>query len=247
MAKTMRLDKLLSHMGIGTRSEVRKYIRHGWVEVDGAKPKSGSIHIHPETQTVLFKGAPVIYKEYVYYMMNKPQGVVSATEDARESTVIDLLEPEDQVFDLFPVGRLDKDTEGLLILTNHGALAHGLLAPKRHVFKTYEAVVDGPVNENDISAFKAGVTLDDGYQTLPAELEILSVGDHKSETRLTIYEGKFHQVKRMFESRGRFVVFLKRISMGPLKLDDALSPGEYRALTEDEVNQLLEQAGLSEE
>ena len=246
MAKTMRLDKLLAHAGIGTRSEVKKYVRDGWVEVDGVKVNSSSLQIDPKTQVVLFKGEPVIYREYVYFMMNKPQGVVSATEDRREQTVIDLLEEEDQVYDVFPVGRLDKDTEGLLLLSNHGGLAHGLLSPKRHVAKTYEAVVDGPVNGKDIEAFKAGVALEDGYVTLPAELEILSSGDRKSEIRLTIYEGKFHQVKRMFESRGRFVVFLKRVSMGPLKLDEALMPGEYRALTEEEEAALLAHAGLEE-
>lgn len=247
MAKTMRLDKLLAHVGIGTRSEVKKYIRHGWVEVDGAKAKSASVHINPETQVVLYKGEPVIYKAHVYFMMNKPQGVVSATEDRREQTVVDLLEEEDQFYDVFPVGRLDKDTEGLLLLSNHGGLAHGLLSPKRHVAKTYEATVDGPVNGKDIEAFKAGVVLEDGYVTMPAELEILSAGDHKSETRLTIYEGKFHQVKRMFEARGRIVVFLKRISMGPLKLDPDLMPGEYRALTDEEVEALLAQAGVGDE
>jgi 16S rRNA pseudouridine516 synthase len=242
----MRLDKLLGHMGIGTRSEVRKYAKYGWVEVDGKVVKISSVHVNPETQTILFKGEPVIYQEFVYFMMNKPPGVVSATEDARESTVIELLEDEHQGMSVFPVGRLDKDTEGLLLLTNHGALAHGLLSPKRHVFKIYEAIVDGPVTDADVQAFKTGVLLDDGYQTLPAELEIVSSEPHRSETRLTIYEGKFHQVKRMFETRGLTVIYLKRVSMGSLPLDESLEPGEYRALTREEVALLLEQAGLSE-
>lgn len=242
----MRLDKLVAHMGLGTRSEVRKFIRYGWVEVDGQHAKSGSQQIDPERQEVRFKGEPVIYREYVYFMLNKPQGVISATEDGRESTVIDLLAPEDQVFSVFPVGRLDKDTEGLLLLTNHGALAHGLLSPKKHVEKTYEALVDGPVGPADIEAFQKGVALEDGYVTLPARLEIISSDPNRSETRLTIYEGKFHQVKRMFESRGRLVLFLKRIRMGPLVLDEALKPGEYRELTEAEMADLLARAGLEE-
>lgn len=246
MAKTMRLDKLVAHMGLGTRSEVRKFIRYGWVEVDGQRAKSGSQQIDPAKHEVRFKGEPVIYSEYVYYMMNKPQGVISATEDGRDSTVVDLLEPEDQVMSVFPVGRLDKDTEGLLLLTNHGALAHSLLSPKRHVAKTYEALVDGPVGPVDQEAFQRGVVLEDGYVTLPAQLEILSSDQSRSEIRLTIYEGKFHQVKRMFESRGRLVLFLKRVRMGPLELDEALKPGEYRPLTEAEIEALLAHTGLEE-
>lgn len=244
MAKTMRLDKLLGHMGFGSRSEIKNYVKYGWVEVDGEHVKSASIHVDPQTQTVLFKGEMVVYKEFIYYMMNKPQGVISATEDKREKTVIDVLSDADRASQVAPVGRLDKDTEGLLILTNHGELAHGLLSPKRHVPKTYYAIVDGPVSEDEIRIFKNGITLEDGYLTQPADLEIISSGADRSETRLTIFEGKFHQVKRMFEARRRQVVFLKRLSMGPLELDSELKPGEYRELTQTETALLLERAGL---
>lgn len=172
-------------------------------------------------------------------MMNKPPGVVSATEDHQDETVIDLLEIEDLVFDPFPVGRLDKDTEGLLLITNDGQLAHRLLSPKKHVPKTYFAVIDGEVTERDIEAFKNGVTLDDGYKTKPGELKILKSG-LTSDIELTITEGKFHQVKRMFQAVGKRVIYLKRISMGPLKLDETLELGEYRELTDEELQKLKE-------
>ncbi|EOR23746.1 pseudouridine synthase [Niallia nealsonii AAU1] len=170
-------------------------------------------------------------------MMNKPPGLISATEDTREETVIDILQIEDSVYNPFPVGRLDKDTEGLLLLTNDGKLAHQLLSPKKHVPKTYFAVIRGEVGEGDIAAFKKGVVLDDGYLTKPGDLVILKAGE-TSDIELTISEGKFHQVKRMFESVGKKVIYLKRISMGPLELDESLELGEYRELTEEEVELL---------
>jgi 16S rRNA pseudouridine516 synthase len=178
----------------------------------------------------------------VYLMLNKPQGVISATEDSRERTVLDLLSDHYKHLDLFPVGRLDKDTEGLLLLTNDGKLAHNLLSPKKHVAKTYYAEVAGLVNEADLILFSSGVTLDDGYVTMPAKLVVLSQGDpllrKDSKIELTIMEGKFHQVKRMFLAVDKKVTFLKRISMGHLKLDEYLAPGEYRELTEEELQQL---------
>ena len=173
----------------------------------------------------------------IYLMMNKPQGVLSATEDANDQTVVDLLEFEDARYEPFPVGRLDKDTEGFVLLTNNGKLAHELLSPKKHVPKTYYAKVEGTVTEEDVNTFKQGVTLDDGYVTKPAELKVLK-SDQKSEIELTITEGKFHQVKRMFIAVGKKVIYLKRLSIGPLQLDKTLALGEYRELTETEIEQL---------
>jgi 16S rRNA pseudouridine516 synthase len=200
--------------------------------------KDGKVHVDPELDHVTLHGETVEYKQFVYIMMNKPQGVISATEDVYEETVIDLLEAEDALFEPFPVGRLDKDTEGLLLITNDGQLAHRLLSPKKHVPKTYFAIIDGRVTNEDVEAFKKGVTLDDGYVTKPGKLVILKQGS-SSEIELTITEGKFHQVKRMFEAVGKRVVYLKRLTMGPLKLDEDLELGEYRELTEEEIDALI--------
>ncbi|MFC4809082.1 pseudouridine synthase [Paenibacillus sp. GCM10023250] len=243
MAKRMRLDKLLANMGFGTRSEVKRAVKQGRVTVNGAVVKDFGMTLDPESSDVRFDGEAVVYRETIYVMLNKPQGVVSATEDARDRTVIDLLDPEDRILQPFPVGRLDKDTEGLLLLTNDGKLAHELLSPRKHVPKTYEALVRGDVDAEDQAAFKQGVTLEDGYETMPAEL---TIGDKEarpegihSRILLTIREGKFHQVKRMFEAVGKQVVYLKRVSMGPLRLDETLKLGEYRPLTEAELDALL--------
>ncbi len=233
----MRLDKLLGNNGFGTRKEVKQLIRKGTVKVNGTVEKDPGAHIDPAADAVTLLGEPVIHQEFIYLMMNKPQGVISATEDSRERTVIDLLTEEEQRFDPFPVGRLDKDTEGLLVLTNDGKLAHELLSPKKDVPKTYYAVIDQEVNEADVSAFAEGVTLEDGFETKPGILRILAAGE-RSEIELTITEGKFHQVKRMFEAVGKNVVFLKRLSMGTLQLDVGLAPGEFRELTEDEITEL---------
>ncbi|SFE99011.1 16S rRNA pseudouridine516 synthase [Paenibacillus catalpae] len=239
MGKKMRLDKLLSHTGYGTRSEIKKLVKQGKVTVAGKVAKDSGLLVDPELDEVAFDGERVLYREVIYLMMNKPPGVISATEDRRERTVIDLLEPEDQLMEPFPVGRLDKDTVGLLLLTNDGQLAHELLSPRKHVPKTYEAVVQGDVGEEDQELFKAGVTLDDGYVTMPAHLKILKKdsgeGGVNSFISLTIMEGKFHQVKRMFEAVGKKVVYLKRVSMGPLELDADLEEGTYRELTDEEV------------
>lgn len=240
--KKLRLDKILSHLGLATRSESKKLAKQGRITVDGQTVKDSGLQVDPELSAIEVDGEPVRYREFVYLLLNKPQGVVSATEDRYDRTVVDLLDAEYLAFEPFPVGRLDKDTEGLLLLTNDGKLAHELLSPRKHVPKTYEAVVLGAVNESDGQAFKAGVTLDDGYKTMPAELEIVRnyVLDHEdhSDIRLTIMEGKFHQVKRMFEAVGKKVVFLKRVTMGPLGLDPALAPGQYRELSEDELQAL---------
>lgn len=224
-------------MGVGTRKEIRKLAKAGRIKVNGSFASDPGMHVLPAQDEIEVDGVPIHYREFIYLMMNKPQGVLSATEDRFAEVVTDLLEEEHQVFDPFPVGRLDKDTEGLLLLTNDGKLAHQLLSPKKRVPKTYYAVVEGKVDENDRLAFGEGIVLEDGYQTLPGELTILASGG-TSEIELTIYEGKYHQVKRMFEAVGKRVTYLKRISMGPLQLDPNLEPGEYRELSKQEVDLL---------
>ncbi|PLT32232.1 pseudouridine synthase [Bacillus sp. V5-8f] len=233
----MRIDKLLANIGYGSRKEVKKLLKSGSVKVNDMVIKDAKEHVNPDSDIVTVHGEAVEYREFIYLMMNKPQGVLSATEDNYQETVIDILEPEDAVFDPFPVGRLDKDTEGLLLLTNDGQLAHQLLSPKKHVPKTYFAVIDGEVTNDDVLAFRNGVTLDDGYETMPAELKIVKSG-MRSDIELTITEGKFHQVKRMFEAVGKRVVYLQRISMGSLVLDEELELGQYRELTDDEIAEL---------
>lgn len=235
----MRIDKLLANIGFGSRKEVKGLLKSGAVKVNDIVVKDAKQHVDPVKETVTLNGEVVEYKEFIYLMMNKPPQVLSATEDYRDETVIDLLETEDQVFEPFPVGRLDKDTEGFLLITNDGKLAHRLLSPKRHVPKTYAAVIDQKVTEEDIIAFKNGVTLDDGYMTKPGILKIIKSGI-SSDIELTITEGKFHQVKRMFEAVGKKVIYLKRLSMGPLLLDEKLELGEYRELTNEEVQLLRE-------
>lgn len=235
----MRIDKMLANLGFGSRKEVKKLLKDGAVTVNDKAVKDSKQHVDPEKDVVMLNGSVIEYKEFVYLMMNKPPGVLSATEDTRDETVIDLLELEDQVYEPFPVGRLDKDTEGLLLITNDGQLAHRLLSPKKHVPKTYFAVIEGEVTEEDVEAFQKGVTLDDGYQTKPGELKILKSG-LMSDIELTITEGKFHQVKRMFQAVGKRVVYLQRLTMGPLKLDDSLELGEYRELTDEEITMLMD-------
>jgi 16S rRNA pseudouridine516 synthase len=238
----MRIDKLLANMGFGTRKEVKQLLKTGLVRVNDEIVKDAKTQVAPGEQLVTVNGEQVEYKEFVYLMMNKPPGVISATEDNHDQTVIDLLEHEDAIFDPFPVGRLDKDTEGLLLITNDGQLAHQLLSPKKHVTKTYYAHIEGVVGEDDVLAFEQGVVLDDGYETKPGILKILEAGP-LSRIELTITEGKFHQVKRMFEAVGKRVVYLKRIQMGPLPLDETLELGEYRELREDELELLRDHSG----
>jgi 16S rRNA pseudouridine516 synthase len=233
----MRIDKLLANLGYGSRKEVKKLLKDGAVTINNVIVKDAKEHVDPDKDIVTLNGETIEYKEFIYLMMNKPAGVLSATEDYAGETVIDLLEIEDQVYEPFPVGRLDKDTEGLLLITNDGQLAHRLLSPKKHVPKTYFAVIDGEVTDRDVAAFQYGVTLDDGYETKPGELKILKSGI-RSDIELTITEGKFHQVKRMFEAVGKRVVYLQRISMGPLVLDETLELGEYRELTDEEGKML---------
>ncbi|GKU79764.1 pseudouridine synthase [Paenibacillus sp. L3-i20] len=248
MAEKLRLDKLLSNMGHGTRSEIKRAVKQGKVTVNGLVVKDSGLIVDPIVQEVAFEGERVVYRNVIYLMLNKPQGVISATEDNKERTVIDLLEDHDKLLSPFPVGRLDKDTVGLLLLTNDGQLAHELLSPRKHVDKTYEALVWGDVGEADQQAFTAGVELDDSYLTMPADLIILDKIEEPigicSLIRITIREGKFHQVKRMFDAVGKKVLTLKRIAMGPLSLDESLSEGSYRELTDEEVELLRAHRGI---
>ena len=205
MSKKQRIDKILSNLGYGSRSELKKFCKNGLVKVNGKVINNPGVQVDVENDEIIFDGEKVTYKEFIYLMLNKPDGYISATFDKRDPIVLDLIDKEDLVFEPFPVGRLDKDTEGLLVLTNDGQLAHRVLSPKKHVPKTYYAKIEGIVTEEDIKAFAKGVTLDDGYETMPAELIILK-SDEISEIELTIHEGKFHQVKRMFESVDKKVI-----------------------------------------
>lgn len=230
---TMRLDKFLVEMKKGSRSEVKKLIKSGRVTVDGQTVREPEQKFDPERAQISLNGQTVSYASFEYFMLNKPQGVVSATEDRRFQTVVDLIDTARRK-DLFPAGRLDIDTEGLLLITNDGQLAHQLLSPKKHVDKVYFARVEGILPSDVKEQFAKGLTLDGDVKTLPARLELLKEGP-VSEVRLTIHEGKFHQVKRMFEAVGCRVIYLKRLSMGSLVLDETLAPGEYRRLTDDEL------------
>lgn len=241
----MRIDKLLANMGYGTRKEVKALLKGNNVRINGQPEKSPKTHVDPAEDQVTVMGEEVEYREYIYLMMNKPGDLISATEDAHEMTVIDILQPEDQVFDPFPVGRLDKDTEGLLLITNDGQLNHRLTSPKKNVGKTYFAIIDGKVTEEDIEAFAYGVTLDDGYKTKPGKLVIQTSAD-MSEIELTITEGKFHQVKRMFEAVGKSVTYLKRTKIGEMLLDEDLDLGEYRELTDSELKYLMDTTNLEQ-
>lgn len=234
----IRLDKYLADMGIGTRSEVKKTIQKKSVTVNGKVIQKPEQKIEPTTDEVRYKGNIINYEPYVYYMFHKPKGCVSATKDNVYPTVISYID-NPKGYELFPVGRLDVDTEGLLLITNDGVLAHELLSPKKHVEKTYYAKIDKAVTKEDVMQFAKGVDIGEAKSTLPSKLKILHAGE-TSEIQLTITEGKFHQVKRMFEAVGKQVTYLKRISMGNLQLDESLAPGEYRELTAEEIQGLKE-------
>ncbi|MFC5529174.1 pseudouridine synthase [Cohnella yongneupensis] len=275
MKTTIRLDKMLGNLGYGTRSGIKILVKQGAVNVNGQRAKDPGMQINPHKDVVVLDGETIQYRDTVYVMLHKPAGVVSATEDNRDRTVLDLLDTDVTVLSPFPVGRLDKDTEGLLLLTNDGKLAHELLSPRKHVPKTYRALVAGEVGSSDAAAFTQGVTLEDGYVTMPAQLSVLASATDPAAAiglsddvelnvaelseaaniarqaialdytesplswiELTIHEGKFHQVKRMFEAVGKKVLYLRRVSMGPLALDPSLSPGEWRELSEEEVDSL---------
>ena len=233
MSKQVRLDKFLADAGAGTRSQVKGFLKKGLVTVNGEPARKPEQKISPETDLIVFQGTVLSYTEFYYYMLNKPSGYVSATDDNTAPTVLSLLKGAPGK-DLFPVGRLDKDTEGLLLITNDGALAHRLLSPRHHVDKTYFVRADGAVTEDDCSRLEAGVDIGEDRLTLPARAALLSSGP-VSEVELTIHEGKFHQVKRMFQAVGKPVLYLRRLSMGSLMLDETLSPGQYRPLREEEI------------
>ena len=233
-----RLDKVLSNLGYGSRKEIKDLVKNGSVEVNGEVPKKSDFKVNPEEDVIKVDGEEINYRKYIYLLMNKPDGVVSATVDNHDETVIDILEPEYQAFEPFPVGRLDKDTVGLLLITNDGKLNHRLISPKNHIDKVYYAEIDKPVDEKDVEAFKKGIVIDDGYKCMPAKLNILESTEHGSEIEVTIQEGKFHQVKRMFEARGKKVVYLKRIKFGTLVYDESIPEGEYRELSNEELAKL---------
>lgn len=231
----MRLDKYLTQAGVGTRSQVKEAIRKGLVLVDGIIEKQPEKKIDEEVQEIYFQGERIVHEKLVYYMLNKPAGCVSATTDKYDKTVVELLAAEKRK-DLFPVGRLDKDTEGLLLITNDGELAHRLLSPKNHVPKKYLAVLAMDVSTLQKKQLEEGVDIGEKKLTLPSVFEWKD--REKKEAFLTITEGKFHQVKKMFEAVDNKVLFLKRLSMGSLTLDEGLKPGEYRRLTTEELKEL---------
>ncbi len=235
----IRLDKYLADMGLGTRTEVKKDIKKGRISVNQEIIKSPEYKIDIQTDVVLADGKEIAYEKMVYYMLNKPQGVVSATEDRRDRTVLELIQ-EKKRKDLFPVGRLDKDTEGLLLITNDGELAHNLLAPKKHVDKKYFVRLKNALSEENRKHLEEGVDIGEDKLTMPSQVFLLN--EEKNEVEIIIREGKFHQIKRMFHAVGNEVVFLKRLSMGSLVLDEKLLPGEYRLLTPEEIVRLKENA-----
>ena len=236
----MRLDKFLVACAVGSRTEVKNLLKAGRVTVNGKKEKSAKLQIDEKIDEIRFDGQVLEYEEFVYYMMNKPQGVISATEDSKHRTVLDLLDDIARTKEVFPVGRLDIDTHGLLLLTNDGQLAHALLSPKRHVDKTYLAQVEGIMSQEDVETFAKGIPLKD-FTCQPAKLEFVSVDPKKNQSlvRVTIAEGKFHQVKRMVAYCGKEVVNLQRLTMGTLVLDENLERGEWRRLTKEELENLL--------
>ncbi|MFY9858727.1 MAG: pseudouridine synthase [Exiguobacterium chiriqhucha] len=232
----MRIDKLLANMGYGSRKDVKILLKQGVVRVDDQPVKDAKRQVNLETERVTVQGEVVEYKPFVYLMMNKPAGVISATEDKVESTVVDLIDPSYAHYELFPVGRLDKDTTGLLLLTNDGAFNHALMSPRKHVDKVYVAEVDGEMTTDDVRHFAEGVELEDGYTTKPARLELISKSGRRSTVRLTLSEGKYHQVKRMIAAVGKHVEQLERVQIGALELDPTLELGAYRELSEEEVD-----------
>lgn len=237
----MRLDKFLVDCGVGSRTEVKKILKSKQVTVNGQVETSAKTQIDEQTDQIAVAGRGLTHEKYVYYLLNKPKGVISATEDDRHRTVLDLLDETARQKEVFPIGRLDIDTHGLLLLTNNGPLAHAILSPKKHVDKIYQAQIDGLMDEADRIAFENGIELKD-FTCQPARLDILALDEEKDQSlvQITIREGKFHQVKRMVQARGKTVTDLQRLSMGPLKLDLALKLGDYRRLTAEELTSLEE-------
>ena len=233
----MRIDKFLSNMGVATRTESSKAARGGLILLNGVAIKKADVHIDPEKDVIVYCGRKIEYRKYTYILMNKPDGVVSATEDGRDKTVIDLLPEELQRLNLFPCGRLDKHTLGLVMLTDDGDLAHRLLSPKHHVKKKYYFESKFPLTDEEISYLQKGATLEDGYVTKPSEIELF---EDKKSGHITLVEGKYHQIKRMLESVNNKITYLERITFGSLVLDENLARGEWRFLTENEIKELEE-------
>lgn len=233
----MRLDKYLKEQGIGSRSDLKDMIRAGRVTIDGSVCKDSGQHVDSAVNTVALDGNPIGYHEFVYLMLNKPKGIITATEDRKMETVLDLLPEKYRRMDVFPVGRLDRDTEGLLIITNNGNLAHNLLSPKKHVVKLYEAVLDTYPGDGAMEVFRQGVVINPEFKALPAELRFIRREDPVT-AQVEVFEGKFHQVKRMFKAVGATVLELKRLRMGDVTLDPSLAPGAFRELTATERHSL---------
>lgn len=231
----MRVDKFLSVTGKATRTEAKKAVRAKAVTVNGVAISSSDVQIDPNNDVIAFFGEIVTYREHTYILMNKPDGVVSATEDGRDKTVIDLLPPDVKNNKLFPCGRLDKNTLGLMLITDDGDLAHELLSPRSHVEKTYYFKSAEPVSAEDAKRFEKGVVLSDGYETLPAKIELCGNGD---EGMITLKEGKYHQIKRMLGALNNKIIYLERVSFGPLALDESLKRGDWRYLTDEEIKEL---------
>lgn len=235
----MRIDKFLSEMGIATRKEAASAAKKGGVLINGVPQKDTSKHIDPDADEVVFLGRRIEYAKFRYIMLNKPEGYVSATEDGRDPTVLELLPAEYQKFNLFPCGRLDKNTLGLMLITDDGELSHRLLSPKRHVDKKYYFHSKFPISEKDVSLLEEGVILDDGYETKPSKIELLGDGN---EGYITLIEGKYHQIKRMLDAVGNKITYLERVTFGPLSLDPSLGRGEWRILTNEEITALRDAA-----
>lgn len=233
----VRVEKVLSNMGYGSRKEVKLMVRKGRVKVNSDTVKNGSLLVDLDKDVIEFDNIVVEYKEFIYLMLNKPAGFVSATKDNLHETIVDLLDDEDLIFDPFPVGRLDIDTEGMLLITNDGKFSHDLLSPKKHIPKKYYVELDGPLNEGLVDDFKKGINVNDEYVTMPSKLEILEV-EGKNAAYITIMEGKYHQIKRMFLENSLEVTYLKRVMMGDLELDNNLEAGQYRELDAKEVEML---------
>ena len=235
----MRLDKFLVESGLGSRSQVKQLLKKGQVWVNGTTVTSAKTQIDERSDQIVVDGQTLVYEKFVYYLLNKPKGVISATEDDRHKTVLDLLDDTARQKEAFPVGRLDVDTHGLLLLTNNGQLSHAMLSPKRHVDKVYQAQVAGLMDQADVDRFAQGIELKD-FTCRPAQLEIIErdEGAKTSLVRITLSEGKFHQVKRMVLACGKEVTDLQRLSMGPLQLDTNLDLGQWRRLTEEEMQSL---------
>ena len=237
----MRLDKLLSVAAVATRSETARAVRAGQITVNGTPARRADMQVDPAKDAVLYEGEPVIYKQFRYVLLNKPDGYVSATEDGRDPTVLELLPESLAAQGLFPCGRLDKHTLGLMLLTNNGELSHRLLSPRRHVTKKYAFRAKFPISKEDCIKFRSGLVLEDGYETKPAEIELFEDG---RSGIITLTEGKYHQIKRMLEALHNQITALERISFGPLLLDEGLSRGEWRELTPDEEAALFVAAEL---